>query len=164
MYQQFAWMGAASACVSALLSLRADLCDGQKHVSLRPSSYELLRGTSKGFNCKEAHWSCLISVLLCQSYTWSEGFFNEFPMSSRMLLPLKTTWRPMTRVMFPVHQALLQNAVATVPWNAIVLDLIVKAQLDSISYFRWGLRIKPCPSHIKYCLLMVLDETEDWRL
>lgn len=42
MHQQSAWMGAASACISALLSLRADLCDGQKHVPLVPSSHELL--------------------------------------------------------------------------------------------------------------------------
>lgn len=119
---------------------------------------------SKGFNCKQAHWSCLISVLLGQSCTWSGVFFNEFPMALRALLPLKTTWRPVTRVIFPVHQELLQNVFATAHWSAIVLDLTVKAQLDSISCFIWDLWIKPCLLHVKYCLLMFLDETENWRL
>lgn len=80
----------------------------------------------------------------------SRVFFNKFPMASTALLPLKSTWRPMT-------------GVATAHWSAIVLDLIVKALLDSINCFRWGLQIKPCPSHVKYCLLMFLDETENWK-
>jgi len=55
MHQQLAWMGAASACISALPSPGANLCDGQKHVPPVPSSHELLRDISKGFNRKPAH-------------------------------------------------------------------------------------------------------------